>query len=183
MKYVSIDLETTGLDPENCQIIEFSAIIDDGESALANLPKFHCYVVANEYRGDPYALSMHSTIFRRISDRPIEFRFICQTDLAVCFKNFLLNSGLTSHITVAGKNFASFDWRFLRRMPAWDTTIKIRHRVIDPGNLYWNPVLDGERLPNLKTCLKRAGFEHDVAHTAFEDALDVVLLVRHYLEK
>jgi DNA polymerase III epsilon subunit-like protein len=29
MKYVSIDLETTGLDEEKCQILEFGAAFED----------------------------------------------------------------------------------------------------------------------------------------------------------
>ena len=41
MKYVSIDLECTGLDEESCQIIEIGAVIDDSlypEIPIKSLP-------------------------------------------------------------------------------------------------------------------------------------------------
>ena len=183
MKYVSIDLETTGLDPNNCQILEFGAVIDDCCSPLDKLPTFHCYIKADEYQGEPYALSMHAKIFRRIAENESGFRYLNIGTLAYKFYYFLHDNGLDDHITVAGKNFASFDWRFLHRAPGWDHLIKIRSRVIDPGCLYWDPILDGERLPNLKTCFERASFTKSVAHTALEDAGDVVLLIRSYLKR
>ena len=34
MRYISIDLETTGLDSENNQIIEFGAVLEDTNNIL-----------------------------------------------------------------------------------------------------------------------------------------------------
>ena len=44
MQYVSIDLETTGLDPARCQILEVGAIYDDGIRYVDDLPIFHKYI-------------------------------------------------------------------------------------------------------------------------------------------
>ena len=78
---------------------------------------------------------------------------------------------------MAGKNYAGFDDRFLRCLPGWDVEKVFRRRVIDPGELYWNPLKDSE-LPNTEECMKRAGLEGVVAHTALEDAKVVARLIQ-----
>lgn len=78
---------------------------------------------------------------------------------------------------VAGKNFASFDDKFLRMLPHFDEHIKYVHRVIDPAMLYWNPMVD-QRPPDTKTCMERAGLKGEVTHTALGDALVVAKLIR-----
>ena len=62
--YVSIDIETTGLDWRTCQIIEIGAVIDDFKTAIVDLPTFRCYVDQGLFYGEPFALSMHAEIFR-----------------------------------------------------------------------------------------------------------------------
>ena len=95
MKYVSIDLETTGLNPETCQIIEFGAVIDDtaNPKPLNELPTFHLYIDHMEHntiRGEPFALSMHSEIFRRIAERDIKkYNFCTEDAVAQYFYSFL----------------------------------------------------------------------------------------------
>jgi hypothetical protein len=77
----------------------------------------------------------------------------------------------------AGKNFASFDKPFLEHnIPRWKQEVKMKHRTIDPGNLYWD--IGNEVIPDTKTCYERALLDPTVAHTAVEDAKGVVLLVR-----
>ena len=41
MKYISIDLETTGLSSETCEVIEFGAVLDDLTTLqpIESLPK------------------------------------------------------------------------------------------------------------------------------------------------
>ena len=68
MRYASIDIETTGLDLSYCQMLEFGCVLDDMEAPVENLPTFHCYILRPYYTGDPYALAMHSTIFKRIAN-------------------------------------------------------------------------------------------------------------------
>ena len=45
LPYVSIDIETTGLDPETCQTLEIGAVFDNWTLPIRELPTFHCYVV------------------------------------------------------------------------------------------------------------------------------------------
>lgn len=182
--YVSIDIETTGLNPEHHQILEIGAVIDDWLTPVVKLPHFHCYVDNGDTLvGSPYALSMHPTILRRIATREGDYQYLYPQDVAPAFARWLEMYGILPrlrHLTVGGKNFASFDRQFLRRLPGWDEMVPMQHRSIDPGNLYWNPLLDARGLPDAKTCMERAGIHGKVEHTAVADALVVVKLIRRW---
>lgn len=201
MKYVSIDLETTGLDNWSCSTIEIGAVIDEVRSdcdptPIEDLPTYHAYLVQEEFTGEPYALSMHPTIFRRIATREEGFKYLEPGDMPEDFANFLLDNGFARSfdpkrdiddvhpvkITVAGKNFASFDSNFLNDIQNWKTQIKVRHRVIDPSGFYWNPFED-EELPNTELCLKRAEIDETVEHTAVADAQNVIRLIRSHVAR
>lgn len=69
MKYVSIDIETTGLNPEKCQVLQIGAVIEDTSNPLPfeELPKFNCIVEHDDYLGQPTALKMNSWIFEILS--------------------------------------------------------------------------------------------------------------------
>lgn len=81
------------------------------------------------------------------------------------------------YFNAAGKNFATFDQKFLERLPRWKQVFKIRSRVLDPGILFvdWK---NDESIPSLQTCKERAGVTGIVTHNALEDAIDVVLCLR-----
>lgn len=191
MKYCSIDLETTGLNPKTSDIIEFGAVLDDLEnpSPLEKLPKFHCYVIPSlrskgltYYIGEPYALSMHATIFRRIADRAEGYNYYGVNSIMTNFREFLLKNGYKMDskgrliINIAGKNAAMFDVPFLKaHIRNWEG-VEFSHRVLDPAILFLN--IKDNRLPDGETCKKRAGLEGLVAHTAIEDAIMVVQLLR-----
>jgi hypothetical protein len=82
-------------------------------------------------------------------------------------------------INVAGKNFGTFDKLFLDELPWWRKLIKVRQRIIDPSILYcrWD---EDESIPSLKKCKERADIDGEVAHTALEDAWDVVQMLRKF---
>lgn len=204
--YVSIDLETTGLNPKTCQVLEFGAVIDDGREDVTTLPKFRAILKWDEIFGEPYALSMHPALFKAIATIPEVPAALTQdattvadpeldpldpvncmrkpSDLVPLFLSFLQKHGIDTKkgFQPAGKNFASFDRPFLESgVPRWKNDVKIKHRTIDPGNLFWYP--GEEFVPDTKTCYQRAGLPEVVAHTAVEDALGVVLLVRAWREQ
>ena len=84
-------------------------------------------------------------------------------------------------INVAGKNLSTFDIPHMEEAGLFLTdgeSLQFCHRVFDPAVLYFDPDTDG-RLPDLATCLERAGMSSDVSHTAIHDALDIVQLIRH----
>jgi oligoribonuclease (3'-5' exoribonuclease) len=59
VRYVAIDIETTGLDPETCQILELGAVIDDLVSPIESLPRFSIIVKYEIYTGQAGALVMN----------------------------------------------------------------------------------------------------------------------------
>jgi len=184
-EYVSIDIETTGLNPENCQILEIGAVIDDGTTPIEDCPTFHCYVDHGLILGEPYAVSMHPTILRRIAMKEEGHTYLQPWEVATRFCDFLKEHGIDSEnekVSVAGKNYAAFDARFLRKLTNWDKHVRIHHRILDPAAMYWRPEIDGVELPNTKTCMERADIPGDIAHTAVEDAQMVVHLIRHAID-
>jgi hypothetical protein len=64
MIYVSIDIETSGLDHEKHKVLSIGAIIEDTEKKLPfdECPKFNAIVLQNEIVGSPRALTMNQHI-------------------------------------------------------------------------------------------------------------------------
>jgi len=178
MPYVSIDIETTGLDPETCQILEIGAVWDDWTRTVDTLPVYHRLVYHKEYRGSAYALALNANLLRHLSGQR-EPWWRDPDQVADDFAAWLKECGWDGQtaLTAAGKNFASFDRQFLKRLPRFEQVVKLRHRTLDPAILFWHPNED-EELPGSKTCYERAGINTNVAHTAVEDAQAVVRLVR-----
>jgi len=68
MIYLSIDLETTGLEKDKYQILSFGAILEDTEKKLPydEIPKFHAAILHNEITGSPFAMNMNKKIIEAI---------------------------------------------------------------------------------------------------------------------
>lgn len=176
--YISLDLETTGLEPDYCQILEVGAVFDFPHVPLADCPTFHTYVRHKTIVGDPFALGLNANILKRIAAQPKEYNFCCLDDVMV-----LLSTWINKHwpmrekkVTFAGKNFGSFDLQFLKRLPS-ASLLNYNHRSYDIGTMYFDPLID-EVPPNLSECLGRAGYQRQVAHEALADAMAVAKLVR-----
>lgn len=191
MKYISIDIETTGLDPEKHDIIEFGAILEDTKLQLPfeTIPKFNTLLVTKtgNFTGNPYALSMHSELFKELAKK-IDKRTMNVMSIDSLRKNFtdwiiekVYNNTtlIISKISIAGKNFSGFDLQFLnKKLPQFSSYLNFSHRTIDPAILYFNPETDTE-LPDLKTCKQRAGItDSEVSHRTLRDAMDVIEVLR-----
>lgn len=193
MKYASIDLETTGLGPDTCEIVEIGVVLEDTANPrpVADLPSFHAYLLPGSatgcFKGEPYALSMHPAIFRRIATKEKGYQYLHPASVAAELAEFLSEHGFeygqtpgAAKLTCTGKNFATFDLPFLRALPNWGLNIKTAHRVLDPGSMYARP--DDRTLPDTKECCRRAELTVDdaQAHAAVYDARMVVALVRKH---
>lgn len=68
MIYISIDVETTGLEKDRYQILSIGAILEDTTKKLSfeEIPKFHAAILHNEITGSPFALNMNSKIIKAI---------------------------------------------------------------------------------------------------------------------
>lgn len=207
MRYVSIDLETTGLNPETDQILEIGCIIDDlhtGEMGRLRLLLDH-----ERLSGSPEALIMNANLIKEIKEwkldqntydvrayhdesRRRDIRRVDSTEkvrpvnaVQTMFE-WLRDAGYWTKedhgelpkIVVAGKNVAGFDLPFLRKLFGWGTLFDVRHRVIDPALAFTRR--DDRVPPNLLECAVRAKIAWDpkLAHTALGDANVIVQLVR-----
>lgn len=70
MRYVSIDIETSGLDPETCQVLEIGMIIEDCKNPLPfeQAPKLKLVIDRQFVSGQPYAINMNARIFKLLAE-------------------------------------------------------------------------------------------------------------------
>jgi DNA polymerase III epsilon subunit-like protein len=222
MKYVSIDIETTGLDSVLHKVLSIGAIIEDTNNPLPydELPKFHVAILHNELVGSPYAINMNRNLIESIVQyqtaedqdekndliQMTGMHFLPEDQVVEAFFHFLHDNGMSgidlktmmgqtvkivnqrtypqlssnikpSSISVAGKNFGTFDKLFLERLPRWKQAIRIKQRIIDPSILFVDWKTD-DAMPSLDECKKRANIPGKVTHNALEDAWDVVQILR-----
>jgi len=230
MRYISIDIETTGLDSENNQILSIGAIIEDTNNPLSfeESPKFHGAILRRgDVTGSMFALDMNRDLISQISayqeadeygKKLIEtssgIKFYYEDEIVEALFNFLWKNGIAQesfpvgwlldknvktidglvypmlsnkipkvYLNAAGKNFGTFDLKFLVKLPRWQQIFKVRQRILDPAILYVNWEED-ESLPSLNLCKERANIKGEVTHNALEDAWDVVLALRpSYVKK
>lgn len=197
MVYISIDLETTGLDWDNNQVIEFGAVLEDTNNILPldQLPTYHAYIKhpGGNLFGNIFALNLNAGIIEKLKnerDYKDEYNYVKVDALADDFLSWLKVQGLeikektwndkatfSCTINVAGKNFNGFDRHFLDRIPGFSDKIRMRTRVIDPAVLHvdWH---NDDTLPSLDGCLQSAGVEGYVTHLAVDDAMDVIKVLR-----
>lgn len=194
MKYVSIDIETTGLDAEKCQILEFGAILEDTDKCLPfnKVPKLNLILKHYEIHGDPIAIVMNVKLIHQIAGGIAGHVGIEKLDAVGVIEPQLVTGVFerwvnyhwqwkpTEKLNVAEKNYAGFDSLFLNKLPHWNR-INFRHRVLDPGPMFVRST--DEKIPDLQECLKRAGQGDEVPHTAIEDAWAVILCIRYFMEK
>lgn len=182
MKIAYIDLETTGLNPGQDQILEIGCVIDDLSRPDDQIrPTFNCYIRHELIVGDPIALAMNARIIQALAEpEKCTTRILSATETVFALNDFLLKY-IGDSVTIGGKNVATFDLPFLYRLPDCRYQkigqVKIRQRVVDPAILYMIP--EDEYLPNLALCLERAGLNNHVTHCALDDATQVMRLVRN----
>jgi len=185
MKFVSIDTETTGLDPVKNDILEVGLIVEDTLKKLPydECPKLRFWIDKEYYRGNPYALVMNAHILQKICDlrRENSKRLVQPDDAFNRIANFLRphfanGSTFDRPIVVAGKNFQGFDRPFLCRLKGFEN-IPFSHRVIDAGSIFIDWAKD-EVPPGLAECKSRTGIEGPIKHDSLADAWDVIQVLR-----
>lgn len=174
MKYVSIDIETLGLNPD-APIIEVACVfVENGEC----LGEEQTYVCHDSYDNcEPYAMAMHPETLKIIADGPQEGTINIDW-VGQWLAHFLDKYGFYGKITFAGKNAAKFDIPMLQRQSKSFDRIKPHHRVLDPGSMY---VRRGDdEIQSLSTILESQGLDGTVSHTALDDARAVVAAVERF---
>ena len=81
---------------------------------------------------------MHPKILRAIATGETDVEILERYRVAGVFTDWLAQYNILpdqKKITVAGKNYGSFDRQFLERLPGWKENVLTKHRTIDPGSL------------------------------------------------
>lgn len=194
--YVSLDLETTGLDLQRSQILQIGAVFDDGKSPIEKLQTFNI-LIENDLitYGEPYAIGMNSWIFKELHDKNSKFE---KQSLSIALqKLWLLLSEAAErayewdvangkdkprkNVQIAGKNVGSFDIPILNNQAATVDQAGVLapadHRTIDVGSMYFDEFGRNAGLNSINKLTGRDGVSHD----ALQDAFDVVTAIRHKL--
>jgi len=114
MKYLSIDIETSGLDPENNQILSIGAIIEDTENRLPfdEIPKFHVCILTDQLTGSPFALDMNRELiesmvhYQTAEDQDEKndlvnmtgMQFLQRDNVVESFYDFLFRNGVVENV-------------------------------------------------------------------------------------
>ena len=132
MKYISIDIETTGLNPLTCNTLSIGAIIEDTNNPVAyeKLPKFHVGILHEELQGSPFAINMNRELIQTLVDyqsernqelrdeleRVNDIKFIRLDEVAQAFYDFLYENGIVElglQGLVDGRNVREVNGKFL----------------------------------------------------------------------
>jgi oligoribonuclease (3'-5' exoribonuclease) len=183
MKYISLDIETTGLDSQKDQVLQVAMIVDDLENIkpISELPYINLYIQHDRYSGNAFALSLNYNILKILSRYNPGDHFtdswgrridICTLEEASSYMVAFIKTHFQKRAIAAGKNVAGFDLTFLPK----DVRDMFIHRVIDPGSMY---MLKTDKIPpDTKLCCQRANISDEVTHDAYEDAAQIIELIR-----
>ena len=191
MKYLSIDLEATGLG-ENCQIIEFAMVPFDTklkrlEESLARSVYIHCPSFEDLRDSlDPWVREHNEKIIRKSHSEGL-----MMSEFVDFLKKYLESSEVRSYfgnqkIVLFGKSMTAIDLPFLNRDLGWEFMRKyFHHRNLDLSCIGYS-LIDLGFLPlgmdsgsNLMNYLNMG----DVSHTALEDAKNTAIMYLKLLDK
>lgn len=208
MRFVSIDVETTGLDPKRCQIVEL-AMIDcellvsegikpipgalphpKGSAYVNRMDSLHLFVQprkGDRYEGDDYAINLHKQMIERIMDGREDS--VAHHELSGRIFDFLHRNGYhrgasTKLLAVpCGKNVGRFDMAFMAEHVDVLCPEELFHnRAIDVGILWLRP--DDDVPPDLAECKRRAGItDNREPHRALNDAFINIELVQAWMRQ
>ena len=173
MKYVSLDLETTGLDKE-CAVIEVAIVLEDTSAyplpPVEELPQRSWLIRPDQmFFANWIAMEMNHELLKEAheSERSVGAHEAWD-DMENTLRAWGFGMVKGNRATLAGKNVAGFDRKFLPR----SVDRYFHHRCIDPGSVLIDFTRD--KVPGMRELLG----EGNVQHRALGDALDVVRLLR-----
>jgi hypothetical protein len=166
MIYISIDTETTGLNPENCQLLSIGAIVEDTEKKLPfeEIPKFHCAILRGErdtLQGELYALNMNKDLIEKITmyataedqDEKNDLvhmtgmQFLREEEVVKSFFHFLIDAGAITPEFDSSKNVEIVNGK---TYPVLTTKMKPFHLNVAGKNFHSGDQTYIERLPRWK---------------------------------
>ena len=120
---ISIDIETTGLDPGTHQILEFAAVLENGDT-FQMVIKHETYVI------DAYCLKLHKELLKECIGHGTPIG-----SLGSAFRRWLKKNDVKVPYHVVGANFGGFDGCFLKKVPNFPPW---HYGVLEIGSLYFD---------------------------------------------
>lgn len=193
MKYLSIDLEATGL-REHDSIIEFAMIpFDTTSKTLERSLAKHFFIKCDSFETlkptlDPWVVEHNEKLIKKAHSEGIEIhefknrleKYLESNDVKKYFAN-----EKNEKIILFGKSMNAIDLPFLTRDLGWEFMRKhFHHRDLDLSSTA-NTLIDLGLIP--KACssgseLMRFLNMGDVCHTALEDAINTALMYLKLIE-
>lgn len=177
MRYISVDLETTGLDTNKCQIVMASFVLEDTERPEVPLEELkHCTALIRHenYYWESYALNMNQWIVNHLYEKFTPFKVLTPEDWEneVLKYLFQIDYRQERKFTLAGKNIGGFDSKFLPK----SILNRCHYRYIDVGSVCidWSK----DKVGSLSDLKNERGLGKEVTHNAYYDALDVIKILR-----
>ena len=189
MRYLSFDIEATGLD-EDCLIIEMGMVPFDSQTGLADELEDGYYIKCPSFEElkpklDPWVIDHNKELIEKAHKQGKTL-----AEFKNHFTNYLESKAIKeyfnhSRIVLFGKSMNSIDLPFLNRDLGWDFMRNyFSHRTMDLTSYIYG-LIDMNFIPksaesgsNLMNMLEMG----EVAHTALEDARNTALMYLKLLE-
>ena len=133
---VSIDIETTGLNPLADQILEIAAVAMPNTESPWDWWEFHRTIRVNRIEGDPFAIVMNVDLIKR----SLELPYLSEQQAVQQFSDWCAEileiTEPGGKITPVGFNVGKFDMAFLK---SWEGSLDMNlfgHRCLEVGSLY-----------------------------------------------
>jgi len=176
--YLALDIETTGLDPDQNQILEIGAVFNNPSERVIDCEAFAMLVNPGTIVGDPFALVMNIDLLQAIADND---GAAVPTEAAIDFlMDWLVDIRQTYGVDkfhLLGKNVGGFDLQFLKKVRGWRNDF-FHYRHLEVGSMYATPEgIDGqgELSENVAHAYEIEGRQH----SALYDARVSLALARH----
>lgn len=178
-RLISVDIETTGLDHEKCEILSIGAVVINLDTREKE-NTFYGVLNHKNFYAEPYALMLNAALIARIADGGYEEvsgdgSVYIKDEKETVLKYFLEWLQPFKQCCVVGKNFGTFDLKFFEKAYGHNP---FNRRIVDVGSVYFDLKVDS-KVPNLSECLDKAGMNNTVTHNALDDAQQVADLVLH----
>lgn len=190
MKYLSFDIEATGLE-EHDKIIEFAMVPFDTEAGIAHELSFHTFVQCPSFEElkpqlNQWVIDNNKELIEKAHSEGISI-----PDFKQILEDYFASAEVKAYfgdekIVLFGKSMNAIDLPFLNRDLGWDWMRKyFHHRVNDlsSSNL---ALIDMGLLPlgsdSGSKLMNYLGMG-EVAHTALEDAINTAIMYLKILEK
>ncbi len=169
--YLSIDIETTGLDRQKSHVLQLAAVYDNGK----DLEELHTFNQVIKWPVISHAEEFAMNLNKKLLERAFKKQGIvsidqCRTEFALWLDKVQPGGKLTA----AGKNVQSFDVPILKNPVNQISMRRFLIRALDPGSMYTD---EFNHIPTLDEINRLTGRDA-VSHDALDDAWDVVYAIR-----